>query len=75
MDVRHQGDVDALLDGAYRVGGCLVRNGHPDDLAPGPLRILAEGRERTGWASAGILHVAREETAALLDSFEWDAER
>ncbi len=59
-------------------GRVTVLSGHApmvSVLAPGPIRILAEGKERTGWASAGILHVAREETAALLDSFEWDAER
>lgn len=43
-------------------------------LAAGPLRIRAEGKERTGKASGGILHVTREETAVILDSFQWDDE-
>ena len=42
-------------------------------LAPGPLQIaLPGGAVRHGMASGGILHVTREETAVLIDSFEWE---
>ena len=42
-------------------------------LAPGPLMLLADGKKRIGQTSAGLLHVTREETAVIVDSFEWDA--
>ena len=35
VDVRHQGNVDPLLEPVHRFRRRLVRNGHPDDLAPG----------------------------------------
>ena len=43
-------------------------------LAPGPLMLLADGKKHIGQTSAGLLHVTREETAVIVDSFEWDAE-
>ena len=42
-------------------------------LAPGPLQIvLPGGAMGRGMAAGGILHVTREETAVLIDSFEWE---
>ena len=42
-------------------------------LAPGPLQIALPGAAvRRCMASGGILHVTREETAVLIDSFEWE---
>ena len=34
--------------------------------------VLIDGAVRRGMASGGILHVTREETAVLIDSFEWE---
>ena len=56
MDVRHHGDVDALLDGAYRVGGRLVGNGHPDDLASGLLQLEDLGHSGLHIVGLGIAH-------------------
>ena len=56
MNVCYQGDMDTLLDGAHRIGGSLVGNSHPDDLAPGLLQLEDLGHSGLHIVGLGIAH-------------------